>query len=123
MIFNGMEIHLVQIIILLRRKNSISPINQQWAWLSIWIATNFRTLKTCASLLDRNWGPLIWAHRSRPDVGFLITKIANDLATARAGSSKAIQLAKLYNQTVRYLQNRPVEIHYVHLPDSQLLSH
>ena len=72
--------------------------------------------KDLQSTFRQGLGALIWVHQSRPDVGFLITKIATDLVTACLTVDKALSLARLYNKTVKFLKNHPVEIHYVFPP-------
>lgn len=57
-------------------------------------------------------GALIWEHRSRPDVGFLIKKMPGDLILAFADVGKAIALTKLYNQIAEFMKKHVVEIHY-----------
>ena len=50
----------------------------------------------------RGLGAIIWVHQTRPDVGFLIAKIATDLVSACAESSNAILMGELYYKTVRF---------------------
>ena len=50
---------------------------------------------------------LIRVRRTRPDVGFLVTKITTDLMNARADAGKSTQLAKWYNKTVRFFEESP----------------
>ena len=69
-------------------------------------------VKDLQSTFRQGLGALIWIHQARPDVGFLITKIATDLTHSRTERPKAIALSKLYNKTVRFSKNHPTEILY-----------
>ena len=63
-------------------------------------------------------GLLIWAHQTRPDVGFLITKLATDMIHACGDGNKAKQWCNLYNKTVRFLKRHASKIHYHPEPKS-----
>ena len=63
-------------------------------------------------------GLLIWAHQTRPDVGFLITKLATDMIHACGNGQKAKQRCNLYNKTVRFSKRHASKIHYRPEPKS-----
>ena len=115
-IFTGLEIQLnVTNRVALSRKQYVSelPTMDISQYMNRPQLANVKDLQSTAR---QGLGALIWVHQSRPDVGFLITKIATDLMTACADRQKAIRLAKLYNKTVRYLKMHASEIHYVPPP-------
>ena len=72
--------------------------------------------KDLQSTFRHGLGPLMWVHPTRPDVVFLIAKLATDFMMTCADVDKALQLAKLYNETVKFLKNHPIEIRYVPPP-------
>ena len=76
-------------------------------------------VKDLQSTFRQGLGGLIWIHQSRPDVGYLIAKMATDLITACADAKKAVALGKLYNKIARFLKNRPIEIKYAPPPNHQ----
>ena len=53
--------------------------------------TKHTNVKELQSTFRQGLGALIWAHRTRPDVGYLITKISTDLVTARTDALKPMR--------------------------------
>ena len=93
LIFTGLEIQLCKNIhIILSQKQYVSelPTTDIAQYISRDIIANQKDLQ---STFRQGLGALIWAHQTRPDVGFLITKIATDLITACIYSVTAIQLS------------------------------
>lgn len=55
-------------------------------------------------------GSLIWLRRTRPDIGFDITKIAPDSGSACADADLVLDTLTLYNRTVRFAKDYDAEI-------------
>ena len=70
------------------------------------------------STFRQGLGSLIWIHQTRPDVGFLITKLATDMIRSCADLTKAKQWRNLYSKTVRFIRRHQIKIHYKHDPKS-----
>ena len=62
----------------------------------------------------RQWlGSLIWIHQTRPDVGFLVAKLATDLIRACSGAEKkAKKWCQAYNKTIRFVKRNDCKILY-----------
>ena len=50
-------------------------------------------------------GALIWLHRTRPDIGFDITKIATDSAAACEDVDISLETLMIYNRTARFVKD------------------
>ena len=63
-------------------------------------------------------GSLIWAHRTRPDVGFTITQIATGSKAALSSATAAREICRKYNRIIKFMRNHQRKIHYTRFDSS-----
>ena len=57
-------------------------------------------------------GALIWAHQTRPDIGFTIAQISTSIVESAESAEKAREIRRTYNKIAKFMKNHPRGIRY-----------